>query len=82
MDTIKSLITSSANPENVSLFVKSLGTLLVLWGLDATVVSQAGNQIVSIVTAIGMLISAGTGLWGLLRKYQLGRWNAVPYSKD
>lgn len=68
---------SSENPENVSLFLKSFATMAVLFGLDSTVVSQAQNSVASIITAVGMLISGVTGLYGLYRKIKNGQWSAA-----
>lgn len=72
---IKSLIASSADPEKVSLFIKSIVVLAILFGIDTTVANQAGGYLTSLVIGIGMVISAGTALWGLVRKIKLGRWN-------
>lgn len=71
------LVTSSQNPENYSLFVKSLVTLAVLFGLDQTVVGEAGNLLTNTLVAVGMLISSITGIIGLFRKAKLGRWSAI-----
>ena len=75
MNTFKKLIASSANPENVSLFIKSLATFAVLFGLDSTVVNEGGGYLTNLIVGVGMIVSAGTGLWGLGRKIKLGRWN-------
>jgi len=75
---IKSLLTSSADPETISLFVKSLCTFAVLFGLDSTVVNEGGGYLMNLLVGIGMVVSAGTGLWGLGRKIKLGRWSARP----
>ena len=77
--------TSSANPENYSLTLKSLGALLVLFGVDSSVTDEGVGAIVSIITATGMLLSAITALVGIARKVKLGRWAATPidnYSPD
>ena len=73
---IKSLITSSADPEKISLTVKSLLTLAVLFGLDSTIVNEAGGYITNLIVGVAMVISAGTGLWGIGRKIKLGKWSA------
>ena len=76
---------SSADPKNLSLTLKSLGALLVLFGVDSSVTDEGVGAIVSIVTAVGMLISAITALVGIARKVKLGKWSATPsdnYSPD
>ena len=78
MEIIKWLITSSADPEKVSLFIKSLATLAVLFGLNEAVVSQIGSEIANIVVGVGMVVSSGTVLWALGRKIRFGRWSATP----
>ena len=75
-DIFNFLTTSSQNPENYSLFVKSLVTLAVLFGLDQAVVGEAGNLLTNTLVAVGMLISSVTGIIGLFRKVKLGRWSA------
>lgn len=79
---IKQLMMSSADPESVSLFVKSLISFALLFGLDSTVVNEAGGFVINLIVGIGMVVSAGTGLWGLGRKVKLGRWSAPKYSDD
>lgn len=76
--TIDWFITSSKNPENVSLFVKSLATVAILFGLDSTVVNDGGGYIGNLVIGLGMVAASLTGLWGLGRKITLGRWSATP----
>lgn len=68
---IPAILRSSADPESVSLTVKSIVTLLVLWGFDASVVNAVGNEVVNIIVAGSMLISAVTALVGILRKINL-----------
>ena len=72
---LKSLITSSANPENISLFIKSLATFAILFGIDNTVVDEASGYLTTILVNGAMIITAGTGLWGLIRKFKFGRWS-------
>jgi len=79
---IKQLLTSSASPENISLFVKSLATFAVLFGLDSTIVNEGGGYLTNLLVGIGMVVSAGTGLWGLGRKVRFGRWSAPKYNND
>ena len=81
MNTIKSLVMSSADPESVSLFVKSVATFVVLFGLDASVVNEGGGYLTNLIVAIGMAVSSVTGLWGLIRKVKLGQWSAPQYPK-
>jgi len=69
-------MTSSADPEKVSLTLKSLGALAVLFGLNATVVGDLQNQLATLITGIGMVISSAVALVGLTRKIHLGRWSA------
>ena len=78
---IQSLIRSSSNPETVSLFVKSVATFAVLFGLDTTVVNDAGGYLTNLIVGLGMFISACTGLYGIGRKIVLGRWSASPSSR-
>jgi hypothetical protein len=70
-------LTSSADRENYSLFIKSAAALVVLFGVDSAVVNDAGNQIANVIVAVGMLISAITALVGLVRKVKLGQWSAA-----
>lgn len=67
---------SSADPESVSLFVKSLATFAILFGVDHTVVDQAGGQLTNLIVGVGMAASAVTALWGIVRKIRYGRWSA------
>ena len=75
-------LTSSAHPENYSLFFKSAAALAVLFGFDSIIVNEAGGEISNAVVGIGMIISSVTGLIGLYRKAKLGRWSAPSYSQD
>ena len=79
---IPNWIMSSASPENVSLTVKSLVTLAILFGLDSVVIEEGGGYLTNLLVGIGMVVSAGTGLWGLVRKVKLGRWSAPKYNSD
>lgn len=77
--------TSSADPNKLSLTLKSLAALLVLFGIDSSIADEGIGAIVSIITAVGMLISAATALVGVGRKIKLGKWSAAPsdtYSND
>lgn len=77
--------TSSQDPAKLSLTLKSLAALLVLFGIDSAITDEGVGAIVNTVTATGMLISAITALVGIARKVKLGRWSAKPsdfYSKD
>ncbi len=73
---IPSILRSASNPENVSLFIKSLVTFAILFGFDQTIADQVGNYLADIVIALGMIVSAITGIYGLARKAKLGRWSA------
>lgn len=81
MEKIKALFISSADPEKISLFIKSIAAFAVLFGVDQTVVDQIGSSIADIITAGGMLLTALTALYGLFRKFKLGRWSATSYSQ-
>ena len=78
METLKRIVMSSSDPESVSLFVKSLVAFAVLFGLDSTVVNEGGGYLTNLIVGFGMIVSAGTGLWGLGRKMKFGRWSATP----
>ena len=73
---IQAFITSSTNPEKVSLFIKSLATFLVLFGFDSAVVNEGGGQLTNFLVGVGMVVSAVTSLYGLTRKAYMGRWHA------
>ena len=77
---IKQLLTSSASPENISLFIKGLATLLVLLGADAVIVNQLNNDVMSLVTKVLEVVALGYSIWGAGRKIKLGRWSAPKYS--
>lgn len=81
MQTIKTFFRSSANPEEISLFIKGISAFAVLSGLDATVVSQLGSTVVSFLTQVATLWALGATIIGLMRKIYLGRWAASVYSK-
>lgn len=79
------LSTSSADPAKLSLTLKSLAAILVLFGIDSATTDAGVGSIVNIVAGVGMIISAITALVGIVRKVKLGRWSASPsnnYSKD
>ena len=73
---MEKLLISSKDPAKISMFIKSLAVFAVLFGVDQTVVDALQVELFNLVTAVGMLIAAGTGVWGLVRKVQLGRWSA------
>lgn len=79
---IPTILRSASDPESVSLFLKSLVTFAVLFGLDTTVVNEAGGYLTNLIVAVGMGVSAVAGLWGLVRKVKLGRWSAPTYTRD
>lgn len=79
---IPSLIRSSTDPESVSLFVKSIVALAILFGVDTTIVNEAGGFLSNLIVGIGMVATAITGIWGLFRKMNLGRWSAPSYRED
>lgn len=83
------LITSSADPDTVSLTVK--GALVYAVSLilqfapvacamvaalcfDTSVLNPAVDAIVGIIHAVLEIIALGMVLWGILRKIYLGRW--------
>lgn len=76
MNNIPAIIRSASDPESVSMFVKSLVSLLLLAGLDQAVVNEGGGYLTNLIVGLGMLASSATGLYGLFRKAKLGRWNA------
>ena len=76
MNTFQKLITSSANSENISLLLKGLATFVVIFGADATIVSQLNSDLMSIVTKIFEVVALGYSVWGGARKIRLGRWSA------
>ena len=76
MNTFQKLITSSANSENISLLLKGLTTFMVIFGADATIVSQLNSDLMSIVTKILEIVALGYSVWGGARKIYLGRWSA------
>jgi len=73
--TINAIIRSSQNPEKVSLTVKSIVALAVLVGVDVSIANTAGNELVTFIMALGVLISSATFLFGLGRKIVIGRWS-------
>jgi hypothetical protein len=76
---IPSWLASSANPENVSLFLKGLAAVAVLLGVDNTIVASIQNDILTIITNGGIVIAAAVSIWGAMRKISLGRWSAPKY---
>ena len=70
------LVTSSSDPESVSLFVKSLATLAVLFGFDSMVINEVVGYLNNLIVGVGMIAAAVTGLLGLGRKVKLGQWSA------
>ena len=76
MNILNALIRSSSNPENISLFIKSLATFALLSGFDSVVVSESSSYAANFITGLGMLASSITGLYGLYRKARFGRWSA------
>lgn len=73
---------SSVDPDKISLLFKGLASVVVLFGLDATVVTNLGSAIVNIITDIGILVAAVTAVIGAARKVQVGRWSAPKYSDN
>ena len=59
---------SSSNPEKLGLTIKSLLAFAVLFGFDNTLVDETSNAILSVIVAIGMLLTALSGGWGITRK--------------
>ena len=79
---IPSWLVSSVNPEKISLLVKGVASLAVLWGVDAAVVSQLQSDILSLVVLIGQVVAVVVSVYGGIRKAKLGRWSAPNYSQD
>lgn len=77
MNIINWFITSSSDNERLSLTIKSIATIAVLFGVDSVITNEGSGYIVTIITSVGTLISAVTGLYGLGRKVYLGRWSAT-----
>ena len=71
---IPTWLMSSANPKNISLLVRSLATFAVLFGADATVVTQIDNDLVSLIAKVLEVVALGYAVWGGGRKIILGRW--------
>jgi hypothetical protein len=74
--TIPEIIRSSASPEKISMFVKSLAVFAVLFGFDKAVVDEAESQIANLVVLVAQVVTVLTALYGLLRKVKFGRWAA------
>lgn len=79
------LITSSANPENISLAVKGVAIYILpvfialapsigLTGLDMDSGNAIIDAIVKFIDISGTLIATGLTFVGLMRKIRLGRW--------
>lgn len=79
---IPTLLRSSVDPDKISLLFKGLAAVAVLFGIDSTVVANLGNAIVSVITGIGILISAVVAMVGAIRKMQVGRWAAPNYPNN
>lgn len=62
------IIRSSANPENISLTIKGLVSLLVLSGIDSQIADTLGNEILNAVVALGILFSSIITAYGIIRK--------------
>ena len=73
---------SSANPENISLLVKGVATLLVLAGADASVVSQLNSDTLSLVVKLTEIGALCASILGGARKVTLGRWSFPNRSND
>lgn len=69
-------LVSSANPQNISLLIKGLATLLVLLGADAAVVSQLQNDVMNLAVKILEIVAVLMSVWGGFRKIHIGRWSA------
>jgi hypothetical protein len=76
MEFLNKLTTSSTDSAKISLFLKSIGAFAVILGVDSTLIDAINVQALNFITGIGMIVSAGTALYGLLRKVKLGRWSA------
>ncbi len=76
---IPAIIRSSADPERISLFIKALVTLGIIVGLDATVVSQLGNDVANVILKVIELGALLYSIVGGVRKLYLGRWSAPVY---
>lgn len=68
MNNIPRLLQSSKNPEKISLTIKGLAPFIVLmlglFGVDAI----KESDIMELITSIGVALSAGVSVYGLLRK--------------
>jgi len=62
---------SSNDPSSVALTVRSGVSLLVLLGIDATLLGNAEEAVVGVVVAFGILFTKMTTLFGLVRKLWL-----------
>ncbi|MBT9167846.1 MAG: hypothetical protein DDT19_01189 [Syntrophomonadaceae bacterium] len=74
--TLKWFVTSSTNPEKISLTIKGIVAFAILVGLDEAVVNEFGNNLANFILGLGILASAGLGIWGAIRKIVIGRWSA------
>lgn len=59
---------SSKDPAKLALTIKGIAAFAVLFGVDSVIVDEGVGHMVNIVTALGMLLSAGAGSWGFVRK--------------
>ena len=71
MNIIHWFIKSSADPSKLSLTLKSLIGLAVLFGIDGAVANEGVGHLVLFVTALGQILSAGLALYGFGRKVYL-----------
>lgn len=62
------IVKSSANPENISLFIKGLAGFGVLFGVDSAVIVQFGNELAHLVAIAAMAVASVISLYGLVRK--------------
>ena len=75
-DMLALIITSSSDPNKVSLFIKSIVAFAVFLGVDSIIADEGAGHIINLISAVGMGITAITGLIGLGRKVKLGQWSA------
>lgn len=62
------VVKSSADPEKVSLTIKGGIVLAAFVGIDSSVVTQVGNELAHLIATLGIAVSSGVTLYGLLRK--------------
>lgn len=82
MNLIQKLVTSSEDPQKVSLFIKNVLAFAVLFGLDKTIAESLQGMIGNIILGGGMIYTAILGFYGLYRKARLGRWSAPTFSTE